>query len=125
VAASQGEVSSSGRTLESRLGEAMDIRGLLLRNTEEADGVVRALNGEYILPEAGGDLLRDGAGVLPTGADFHPPPPPAYPTACCAQDDHHHIVRAPNEATGMGCALKVRHLLSDAGGRLAQRRVLP
>lgn len=24
--------------------------------------MVRALNGEYILPEAGGDLLRDGAG---------------------------------------------------------------
>ena len=28
---------------------------------------LQALNGEYIQPEAGGDLLRDGAGVLPTG----------------------------------------------------------
>ena len=37
------------------------------RNTEELDGVLKALNGDYILPEAGGDLLRDGAGVLPTG----------------------------------------------------------
>ena len=46
----------------------MQIRGLLQRNTEELSGVMRALNGEYILPEAGGDLLRDGAGVLPTGA---------------------------------------------------------
>ena len=29
--------------------------------------IVRALSGEYIEPQAGGDLLRDGAGVLPTG----------------------------------------------------------
>ena len=29
--------------------------------------MLRALRGEYVLPEAGGDLLRDGAGVLPTG----------------------------------------------------------
>ena len=29
--------------------------------------MLRALGGEYVLPEAGGDLLRDGAGVLPTG----------------------------------------------------------
>jgi len=50
------------------------IRGLLARNTEELDGVLRALGGEYVLPEAGGDLLRDGAGVLPTGA--------GWPRAC-------------------------------------------
>ena len=31
----------------------------------------RALGGEYVLPEAGGDLLRDGAGVLPTGRNIH------------------------------------------------------
>jgi len=54
--------------LHARLAEAIEIRGLLRRNTEELSGVLRALNGEYILPEAGGDLLRDGPGVLPTGA---------------------------------------------------------
>ena len=53
------------------LEEALRIRGLLDRNTEELAGVMRALNGEYILPEAGGDLLRDGAGVLPTGRNIH------------------------------------------------------
>lgn len=63
-----GEASSSGRGDLSRLEEGWQIRGLLQRNTEELAGVLRALNGEYILPEAGGDLLRDGAGVLPTGA---------------------------------------------------------
>lgn len=50
----------------------MDIAGLLDQNTEEVHSVLRALNGEYILPEAGGDLLRDGAGVLPTGRSLPP-----------------------------------------------------
>lgn len=45
----------------------MTIAGLLDRNTEELGSLLRALNGEYVLPEAGGDLLRDGAGALPTG----------------------------------------------------------
>ena len=53
--------------LRRRLEEAVSIAGLLQRNTEEVGSLLRALNGEYILPEAGGDLLRDGAGVLPTG----------------------------------------------------------
>ena len=61
-------MSTSGQRLGERLAEAVTIRQLLERNTEETAGVLRALNGEYILPEAGGDLLRDGAGVLPTGA---------------------------------------------------------
>lgn len=47
---------------EARLGEAVQIQQLLMRNGEELDGVMRALGGEYILPEAGGDLLRDGPG---------------------------------------------------------------
>lgn len=54
-----------------RLQEAARIKSLLDLNTEEISGVVKALNGEYILPEAGGDLLRDGASVLPTGRNIH------------------------------------------------------
>lgn len=57
----------AGVSLEARLDEALQIRSLLLRNTEELDGVVAAMAGRYVLPEAGGDLLRDGKGVLPTG----------------------------------------------------------
>lgn len=45
----------------------MHIKGLLHENTEEMRSILRALNGEYIEPQAGGDLLRDGSGVLPTG----------------------------------------------------------
>ena len=52
---------------EEKLGEAMHIKRLLHQNTEEMTNILRALNGEYIQPQAGGDLLRDGAGVLPTG----------------------------------------------------------
>lgn len=52
---------------EPALEEAATIRGLLERNSEELEALLRAMNGEYILPEAGGDLLRDGAAVLPTG----------------------------------------------------------
>jgi hypothetical protein len=50
------------------LQEAENIRGLLLRNREELGGLLRALDGAWVPPEAGGDLLRDGPGVLPTGA---------------------------------------------------------
>ncbi|CAL8470018.1 g9560 [Coccomyxa elongata] len=67
---SPGDASTSGHMHE-RLEEGLRIAGLLRRNTEEMSGVLRALNGEYILPEAGGDLLRDGAGVLPTGRNIH------------------------------------------------------
>ena len=52
---------------EEKLGEALQIKGLLGQNTEEMASILRALNGEFIEPQAGGDLLRDGAGVLPTG----------------------------------------------------------
>ena len=49
----------------------MEIRDLLLQNTNELSSLLSALNGEYVLPEAGGDLLRDGPGVLPTGRNIH------------------------------------------------------
>ena len=70
---------------EEALKEAIRIRSLLNRNTEEIEGVVRALNGEYILPEAGGDLLRDGAGVLPTGRNIHALDPYRMPSAAAMQ----------------------------------------
>jgi magnesium chelatase subunit H len=56
---------------QSAVREAINIRSLLMRNTEELDGVLRALNGEFVPPAPGGDLLRDGSGVLPTGRNIH------------------------------------------------------
>jgi magnesium chelatase subunit H len=51
--------------------EAMEIASLLDQSTEELDSVVRGLNGGYVLPAPGGDLLRDGKSVLPTGRNIH------------------------------------------------------
>ena len=47
------------------------VRDLLLQTTDELTNLLRGLNGEYILPAPGGDLLRDGPGVLPTGRNIH------------------------------------------------------
>jgi magnesium chelatase subunit H len=51
--------------------EAIAIRDLLQKNTDELTNLLRGLNGEYIAPSPGGDLLRDGAGALPTGRNIH------------------------------------------------------
>lgn len=51
--------------------EGLLIRDLLNQNTDEITNLLRGLNGEYIPPAPGGDLLRDGAGVLPTGRNIH------------------------------------------------------
>ncbi|MHC5826006.1 MAG: cobaltochelatase subunit CobN, partial [Nostoc sp.] len=40
------------------------ITDLLMQSTDELTNLLRGLNGEYIPPAPGGDLLRDGAGVL-------------------------------------------------------------
>jgi hypothetical protein len=62
--------SQKSEDLTGAVTEAIEIRRLLDQNTEEIRSIIRALNGEYVLPEAGGDLLRDGPGVLPTGWFF-------------------------------------------------------
>ncbi len=67
-----------------RVKEGRKIAELLQQNTDELDNLLKGLNGEYIPPAPGGDLLRDGAGVLPTGRNIHAldpyrmPSPAAY-----------------------------------------------
>ena len=64
--------------------EAIAIRDLLQQTSDELTNLLRGLNGEYIPPAPGGDLLRDGPGVLPTGRNIHAldpyrmPSPAAY-----------------------------------------------
>ncbi len=64
--------------------EAEQIRELLMQTSDEMTNLLRGLNGEYIPPAPGGDLLRDGIGVLPTGRNIHAldpyrmPSPAAY-----------------------------------------------
>jgi magnesium chelatase subunit H len=69
---------------QNKITEAIAIRDLLLQNTDEITNLLKGLNGEYIPPAPGGDLLRDGVGVLPTGRNIHAldpyrmPSPAAY-----------------------------------------------
>eukprot|EP00435_Cladocopium_sp_Y103_P065817 s319_g27.t2 len=65
--------------------EALEIRTLLERNVEEMSGMLRALNGEYVLPAPGGDLIRDGASVLPTGRNIHALDPFRIPSQTALQ----------------------------------------
>ncbi len=66
------------------LQTAFEIRDLLQQTSDEITNLLRGLNGDYILPAPGGDLLRDGPGVLPTGRNIHAldpyrmPSPAAY-----------------------------------------------
>ncbi|EDX87297.1 magnesium chelatase, H subunit [Synechococcus sp. PCC 7335] len=70
--------------VDQQLEEALLIRDRLLQTPDELTNLLRGLNGEYILPAPGGDLLRDGPGVLPTGRNIHAldpyrmPSPAAY-----------------------------------------------
>uniref|UniRef100_B8HJN4 magnesium chelatase n=1 Tax=Cyanothece sp. (strain PCC 7425 / ATCC 29141) TaxID=395961 RepID=B8HJN4_CYAP4 len=57
--------------LETTLKEAVALRDLLNQTSDELTNLLRGLNGEYIPPAPGGDLLRDGVGVLPTGRNIH------------------------------------------------------
>ncbi|MFM7365213.1 MAG: magnesium chelatase subunit H [Cuspidothrix sp.] len=69
---------------EEREEEERVITSLLNQSTDELTNLLRGLNGEFIPPAPGGDLLRDGAGVLPTGRNIHAldpyrmPSPAAY-----------------------------------------------
>lgn len=51
--------------------QALRVCQLLERSTEELDHLLDGLGGQYIPPAPGGDLLRDGPGVLPTGRNIH------------------------------------------------------
>jgi len=64
--------------------KAGNICDLLMQSTDELTNLLRGLNGEYIPPAPGGDLLRDGPGVLPTGRNIHALDPYRMPSpAAC------------------------------------------
>jgi len=53
----------------------------LHQTTDELSSILQALSGGYVPPAPGGDLLRDGAGVLPTGRNIHALDPYRMPSA--------------------------------------------
>jgi magnesium chelatase subunit H len=60
---------------------ATQIVSLLSRSTEELDAVINSLDGGYVAASPGGDLLRDGPAVLPTGRNIHALDPYRMPSA--------------------------------------------
>jgi magnesium chelatase subunit H len=56
-----------------------------LSSNGEIDGIVRALNGQYIRPVTGGDLLRSPE-ILPTGRNIHGFDPFRLPSAYAVRD---------------------------------------
>lgn len=65
------QIQTADPDLEATLKEAVALRDLLNQTSDELTNLLRGLNGEYIPPAPGGDLLRDGVGVLPTGRNIH------------------------------------------------------
>ena len=75
---------TDAQTNQDESASVAQIRDLLMQTTDEMTNLLKGLNGEYIPPAPGGDLLRDGPGVLPTGRNIHAldpyrmPSPAAY-----------------------------------------------
>ena len=74
-------VDSEDTQENSPTGEAASIVELLGKTTEELDSIVNALDGGYVPAAPGGDLLRDGPSVLPTGRNIHALDPYRMPSA--------------------------------------------
>ncbi len=70
--------------LLTRLGELADLNHLLAQDHETA-GILRALDGRYVRPAPGGDLLHNPA-VLPTGRNLHGFDPFRIPSAFAVLD---------------------------------------
>ena len=68
-------------TVSDPMKDAADIVRLLSASTEEMDSVLNSLNGGYVPAKPGGDLLRDGTAVLPTGKNIYALDPYRMPSA--------------------------------------------
>ncbi|KAG7350999.1 cobaltochelatase [Nitzschia inconspicua] len=85
------------------ISEATEVASLLHRSTEELDAIVTALDGGYVLPNPGGDLIRDGSAVLPTGRNIHALDPYRMPSAGAwirGQKVAEEIIRQHRQANG-------------------------
>ncbi|MCS7211254.1 MAG: magnesium chelatase subunit H [Chloroherpetonaceae bacterium] len=61
----------TAEALETITHSAKALMNSLADNSHELDALVKALNGEYLPSGPGGDLIRDGLNVLPTGRNIH------------------------------------------------------
>ena len=57
--------------LNGSLREGIALKQALQDNSREMSSLLKALRGEYISSGPGGDIVRDGASILPTGRNMH------------------------------------------------------
>jgi hydrogenobyrinic acid a,c-diamide cobaltochelatase (EC 6.6.1.2) len=62
-----------------------DLLSKLLTNQAELHSLLNGLNGGYVAPQFGGDVIRDGARVLPTGRNIHAMDPWRVPSELAMQ----------------------------------------
>lgn len=63
------------------VSNAKEVVEKLKQTGNELENVIRGLNGEFIQALPGGDVLRDGTSVLPTGCNIHALDPYRLPSA--------------------------------------------
>lgn len=76
----------------------------LLRDDHEVAGIIHALDGRFVRPAPGGDLLRNPA-ILPTGRNLHGLDPFRIPSAFALADGARQAARLLSRHTAEGHAL--------------------
>ena len=76
-----------------KLFDTLHRTGVLMQKNSEIEGLLHALDGRYVRPAPGGDLMRTPE-VLPTGRNLHGFDPFRIPSAYAVQDGAQQIGRA-------------------------------
>ena len=132
---------------------AVAARDVLARSGDEITCMLAALDGRYVPAAPGGDLLRDGVGVLPTGRNIHAldpyrmPSPAAFARGAAAADaiiESHRAgaggaypetvavnlwgldaIKTKGESVGILLRLVGARVVSDGTGRVARFELIP
>eukprot|EP00180_Rhodochaete_pulchella_P001480 Plantae.Rhodophyta-Rhodochaete_pulchella.ctg2296.p1 GENE.Plantae.Rhodophyta-Rhodochaete_pulchella.ctg2296~~Plantae.Rhodophyta-Rhodochaete_pulchella.ctg2296.p1 ORF type:complete len:1159 (-),score=161.50 Plantae.Rhodophyta-Rhodochaete_pulchella.ctg2296:1889-4996(-) len=134
---------------QARVEEAIEVRRLLQTSATELDSLAKGLNGEFIEAAPAGDVLRDGASVLPTGRNIYSIDPYRMPSNAAftvgktiaekmilnAGDDIPETVAVPlwgldniktrGESVGIVLGLVGAEPVRDATGRIARFQLIP
>ena len=150
VAAASDDEAGAAATAAST---AVAARDALARSGDELTYMLAALDGRYVPAAPGGDLLRDGIGVLPTGRNIHAldpyrmPSPAAFARGAAAADaivESHRAgtngaypetvavnlwgldaIKTKGESVGILLWLVGARVVSDGTGRVARFELIP
>ena len=134
-------------------GEAQKLKSALHKSTEELSSLVTGLDGGYVAPKPGGDVLRDGLGVLPTGRNtyaldpYRMPSKSAFRRGALAAErilDQHRAanggaypetvavtmwgldaIKTKGESVAMALALVGAKVVAEGTGRVARFELIP